>query len=159
MKKTQHEIRPGDKVTLFVKGTVVKRSDSHGLCFEVVLEQKDFVVPRKLWLNEDEVMWVRKPISKEQMQRRRYRLGTLVKVENEEVLKDSFSSWSPSQVFEVTSDNGMFGSGNRYVFLNHYSKGIQASEIRLTTPSERAAYRKENKQNAKNTVRRHSVQK
>ena len=48
----------GDKVRLVleVRGKIVRRSDSHGLAYQVELEQRDFGEPRVVWVGEDEVL-------------------------------------------------------------------------------------------------------
>lgn len=48
-------IKKGDKVVIMVEVTIIDTSNSHGLCFEVLLPQMDFREPRKVWIDEKEL--------------------------------------------------------------------------------------------------------
>lgn len=45
----------GERVTVSTQGRVVARHDSHGLCYEVILDQLDFDEERRLFVNPGEV--------------------------------------------------------------------------------------------------------
>jgi hypothetical protein len=112
----------------------------------VELDKKDFYLPRKVWVNPDELVLVQKErvsrlnrVKRRKLQRDRYRKNTLVKVENIDTLSNSFSNWPSDQIFRVSSDDGKPGSPDRYIFLDSYSMGIKASELRLTTQKERSS--------------------
>lgn len=50
-------VQKGDKITVWIlEAEVTDTSDAHGECFEITLPQKDFMNPRKIWLDWDEVM-------------------------------------------------------------------------------------------------------
>lgn len=74
-------------------------------------------------------------------QRKKYRAGTLVFVEDIEVLRKSFSSWPKCQVFKVSKDV-VSNNKKRYVWVDSNSIGLEPKYVRLTTKEERAEYKK-----------------
>ena len=49
--------KEGQRITFLVmEGTVSKVSDAHGLCYEVALPRKDFNHPRRIFIDETEVV-------------------------------------------------------------------------------------------------------
>lgn len=44
------------RLTLHVKATVLDVSDSHGLCYLLELESREFVGSRRLWVDSDEIL-------------------------------------------------------------------------------------------------------
>lgn len=45
----------GDKILITVEAEVVNIGTGHGICYQVMLPQEDFVEPRTLWLNPEEI--------------------------------------------------------------------------------------------------------
>jgi hypothetical protein len=52
---SERRLSIGDEVTLCVRATVSRVSDSHGLCYEVELGRHDFDRERRVWVNPDEL--------------------------------------------------------------------------------------------------------
>ncbi len=48
-------IKNGEIVKIIVEAIVTDYSDSHGLCYEVELPQKDYSKPRRIWVDANEV--------------------------------------------------------------------------------------------------------
>lgn len=50
-------LEPGQQYELVirVRATVVERQDSHGLCYKVLVDQRDYVEPRMVDLDADEI--------------------------------------------------------------------------------------------------------
>lgn len=75
-------------------------------------------------------------------QRKKYKRGTLVFVEDTQVLKNNFSHWPTSQVFKVADDE-VSTDKKRYIWLDSYSQGLKPDNVRMTSKKERDAYNKE----------------
>jgi hypothetical protein len=48
-------IENGETVRITVEAIVTDYSDSHGLCYQVELPQKDYSKPRRIWVDADEL--------------------------------------------------------------------------------------------------------
>ena len=50
------EPKVGDKVTLVLEGIVIQEGGKgHGECFEVEMPQRDYIYPRRVWVDLDEI--------------------------------------------------------------------------------------------------------
>lgn len=55
-KSSPPELKVGDTVTIHVQGKVIAVADGHGLSYRVELPEYDYALPRRIWLNPDEIV-------------------------------------------------------------------------------------------------------
>lgn len=83
---------------------------------------------------------MRKKFNLNSLTRNKYRKGTIVYIENETVLKDSFATWPKDKLFKVSEDETQFSQ--RWIWVDHYSMGIDPKYVRMADPKQRILYRK-----------------
>lgn len=74
-------------------------------------------------------------------QRKKYRCGTIVYIENEYTLRNAFRTWPGDKLFKVTGDK--ISGGKRYVWVNNYSVGIYPGDVCLATAQQKRKRLKE----------------
>lgn len=50
-----YPLKTGTKVLVTIEATIVEVETRHGFCYEVLLPQKDYNLPRKIWVDADEI--------------------------------------------------------------------------------------------------------